>query len=44
MKVIKKNIKEAHNIKKSYADQHREFKEFQVKDHVYFTSIPRRDP
>ena len=35
MHVIKKNLKAVKDRQKSYADQHREFKEFQVGEHVY---------
>ena len=35
MKVIKKNLKATHDKHNSYADQHWEFKEFQVGEHVY---------
>lgn len=35
MQVIKKNLKETQDRKKSYADRNRLFKEFQVGEHVY---------
>jgi len=42
MQVIKKNIKTTQDEQKSYAYQHMVFKEFQIGEHVYFPSIPRR--
>lgn len=33
--VIKKNLKAAQDRQKSYENQHRAFKEFQVREHVY---------
>ena len=35
IQVIKNNLKETHDMKKHYMDQHRLFKEFQVGEHVY---------
>ena len=35
MKVIKKNLKVAHDRQKSYADRNRLFKEFQAREQVY---------
>ena len=37
MQVIKKNIQESQDRKKSYAYQHRVLKEFQVREHVVGT-------
>lgn len=42
MYVIKKNLKVAQDRKKSFVDQHRVFKEFQVGEHVYFNIKPKR--
>ena len=42
MKVIKKNLKEAQDRQKIYADEHREFKEFQVREHVYLCIKPKK--
>ena len=42
MKVIKKNLKVAQDMHKSYADEHRKFKEFQVGEQVYFHIKPKR--
>lgn len=41
MKVIKKNLKVAQDRKKSYADQHRVFKEFYFREHVYLRENPK---
>ena len=35
MKIIKKNLEDAWDRQKIYADQHKAFKEFQVREHVY---------
>ena len=42
MQVIKKNLKVAQDMQKSYADQHRVFKEFQVGEHVYLHIKPKK--
>eukprot|EP00253_Pinus_taeda_P003864 PITA_03864 len=42
MKVIKKNLKAAQDRQKSYADQHRVFKEFQVGEYVYLCIKPKK--
>ena len=42
MQVIKRNLKATQDKHKSYADQHREFKEFQVGEHVYLHFMPKR--
>lgn len=36
IQVIKKNLKETQDRKKRYVNQHRVFKEFQVREYVYF--------
>jgi len=35
MQIIKKNLKVSHDRQKSYADQHKVFKEFQVGENVF---------
>jgi len=42
MKVIKKNLKETHDRHKSYVDQNRLFKEFQVGEQVYSHIKPKK--
>ena len=42
MQVIKRNLKVAQDMKKSYVDQHRAFKEFQVGKHMYLCIKPKR--
>jgi len=42
MQVIKRNLKETHDSQKSYADQHKAFKEFQFRKHVYLRIKPKR--
>ena len=42
MQVIKKNIKATQDRKKSYANQHKAFKEFHVREHVYFCIKPKK--
>ena len=42
MKVIKKNLKVTQDRQKSYVDQHRAFKEFQVGEHVYLRIKPEK--
>ena len=42
MQVIKKNLKVAQDRQKSYVDQHRVFKEFQVGEHVYLCIKPKK--
>ena len=39
---IKKNLKEAQDRQKIYADQDKEFKEFQVGEHVYLHIKPKK--
>ena len=41
MQVIKMNLKEAKDMKKSYVNQHRAFKEFQVGENVYLHINPK---
>ena len=38
---MKTNLKEAQDRKKSYVDQNRVFKEFQVREHVYLCIKPK---
>ena len=42
MQVIKRNLNEAQERKKSYAYEHSEFKEFQVGEHLYLCIKPRK--
>ena len=42
MQVIKRNLKATQDKKKSYVDQHRVFKEFQVRERVYVHFNPKR--
>lgn len=42
MHFIKKNPKETHDKKKIYANQHKEFNEFQVGEHVYLRIKPKK--
>ena len=42
MKVIKQNLKVAQDRHSNYVDHHREFKEFQVGEHVYLHIKPKR--
>jgi len=42
MQVINKNLKATHDRKKIYADLNREFREFQVGEHVYFPIKPNK--
>eukprot|EP00253_Pinus_taeda_P002470 PITA_02470 len=42
MQAIKKNLKEIQDRHKSYAYQHRVFKEFQVGEHVYLCIDPKK--
>lgn len=42
MQVIKKNLKTTQNRQNSYVDQHRVFKEFQVREHVYLRIKPKK--
>lgn len=42
MQAIKNNLKEAQDMKKNYENQHRVFKEFQVREHVYLCIKPKR--
>lgn len=42
MQVIKRNPNATWDRQKSYADQHRELKEFQVGEHVYLCIKPKR--
>lgn len=42
MQVIKNNLKVTQDIQKSYAYQYREFKEFQVGEHVYLHIKPKK--
>ena len=42
MQVIKKNLKATQDRKKSYAYQHREFKELHIREHVYLCINPKR--
>lgn len=42
MQVINRNLKEAQDRHKSYIDQHRAFKGFHVREHVYLHIKPKR--
>jgi len=42
MQVINKNLKEAQDRQKIYADQHRVMNEFQVGEHVYLCIKPKK--
>ena len=42
MKFIKKNVQASQDREKSYVDQHRAFKEFQVGEHVYLCIKPKK--
>lgn len=42
MRVIKRNLTETRDIQKSYANKHRELREFQVGNHVYLSINPKR--
>lgn len=44
MHVIKRNLKELQDRKKSYVDQHIAFKEFQVESMCNYASSPRESP
>ena len=41
VRVMKKNLKETQNRKKSYADRNNFFKEFKVGEHVYLRLNPK---
>ena len=42
MQVIKKNLEASQDRKKNYANQHKEFNEFQVGEHVYLCIKPKK--
>jgi len=42
MHVIKKNLKASHDRKKSYMGQQRASKDFQVREHVYLHTKPKK--
>jgi len=42
MQFLKKDLKETQDRKKSYGDHHKEFKEFQIGEHVYLCIMLKR--
>jgi len=42
IQIIKRNLKATHDKQKSYANQHIEFKDFLVGEHVYLRIKPKR--